>query len=285
MFTNLVPGYLRLRRSARRAAPAAALAAVAAVAALAALPATAAPQKLEQGEFDPAVLDSLTGLYVRDGGVDYADWKAEGSEALDGFLASAGDYDLRSTMGKEPRVAFLLNAYNGWAVRQILDHYPVKSVQDIPGFFDKNTVRIAGEERTLNDVEALLAQTYGHHPLFLVGLSPGAKGMPTLPAEAFTSARLTALLGKQAGTYLGPKRLNYDQESNTLHVPPQFQRHWDLFRDLPKGPGEILGVYMPLSQVSALARADQGLQVVAGPVDWSLDDASGAPSGSDEGGQ
>jgi len=233
---------------------------------------------LEQGEFNPALWDSLLGLYVKPDGVDYAAWKADGTGALDRFLDAAAGYDLGSTMAKEPRAAFLVNAYNAWAVRQILEHYPVKSVKDIGGFFDKNTHRIAGKDRTLDDIESELAAIVPHRPLFAFALAPGARGMPALAATAYRSRNFNSRIQAAALTYLTPERLHYDQEDSTLYIPPQFRKHLDLFQALPNGLKGVLGAYMRLSSLSALLATTEP-RYADEEVDWSLDQASsGAPA-------
>ncbi len=237
---------------------------------------------LEKGEFDPALYDSLLGLYVEADGVDYAAWKADGPDALDRFLEAAGSYDLGSTMGKEPRAAFLINAYNAWAVRQILEHYPVKSVRDIPGFFDGNTRRIAGKDMTLDDIEAELAAILPHRPYFAFALAPGARGMPALAGRAYTAHEFDQRVLRAAKTYLTLDRLHYDQKESTLHMPPQFQKHLELFQGLPQGLNQALGSFLPLSQLSALL-TDPGVKYVYDTVDWSLNDAAPPARESGEG--
>ncbi len=274
------------RRSLKLLLSGTALAVVAAIPAAADGPAEAPASHealtLEKGEFDPALYDSLLGLYVKTDGVDYATWKADGPGELDRFLERAGNYDLGSTMGKEPRAAFLINAYNAWAVRQILDHYPVKSVRDIPGFFDGNTRRIAGKDMTLDDIEAELATILPHRPYFAFTLAPGARGMPALAGRAYTAHEFDQRVLHAAKTYLTSDLLYYDQKESTLHMPPQFQKHLELFEGLPKGLNQALGSFLPLSQLSALL-TDPEAKYVYDQVDWSLNQAPAPVPESGEG--
>jgi hypothetical protein len=243
-------------------------------------PAASGALTLEKGEFDPSLFDSLLQKYVREDGVDYRAWKADGPEALDRFLDAAAGYDLGSTMGKEPRAAFLINTYNAWAIRQILDHYPVKSVKDIPGFFDKNARRIAGEDRTLDGIETDLAAILPHRPLFVFTLAPGARGMPALAGRAYVSHGFNGEVQKAAKKYLTPARLHFDQEDSTLCMPPQFRKHLDLFQALPRGLNGVLGSFMQLSQLTALLGTTNP-RYAYDEVDWSLNEA--APPGPESG--
>ena len=232
---------------------------------------------LEPGEFDPADYDSLLKLYVRDGAVAYGEWKQAGTRALDRFLERAADYDLTSILGKEPRGAFLINAYNAWAIRQVLEHYPVSSLKDIPGFFDKNSCRIAGEDRTLDDIEAALAEILPYRPLFAFALAPGAVGLPFLSRDAYTSKNFDSRLQQAADRYiLTGKRVSFDKEKNQLHLPVQFQKHLDLFRKNPKKVRGFLGNYVPLADLMVLNYSNP--EYIFEPVDWTLRDATGKPS-------
>ncbi len=238
---------------------------------------------LEPNEFDPADLDSLLSLYVKDGGVDYAGWKAAGTEALDGFLERAAGYDMSSTLGKEPRAAFLINAYNAWAIRMVIEHYPVAGLKDIPGFFDENAVTIAGKKRTLNDIETRLGEILSHAPGFAFALAPGAVGMPAPPSRAYTSDDFHGRLAEAASAYFQECGcLFYDREENVVHLPTQFQTHWELFEKQPKGIVNFIARHLALADVMAITKNKP--DYVFDTVDWTLRDASGETGGEGEDG-
>lgn len=133
---------------------------------------------LESGEPDPAAFNLLLAEYVTETGVDYAAWAKAGTEGLDTYLGALETVDLARIMGKEPRGAILINAYNAWSVRQILEHWPVSSIKEIPGFFDTNSILIAGEQRTLDAIAATLGQTLQMYPDYLFALAPGRAAFP-----------------------------------------------------------------------------------------------------------
>jgi len=225
---------------------------------------------LEPGEFDPARFDAMLVKYVADGRVDYDAWKTGGVAELDAFLDSLAVYDLSSVIGKEPRVSFLLNAYNAWVIRQVLDHYPVKSVKDIPGFFDKNRRKIAGEERTLNDIEAVLAEILPHQPEFALGLCTGAIGGPWMRETAYRSEFLGPMLARNMAEAVQRKRLYYDAAANEMHCPPEVDRYMDKYKALPQGIASALANYLSLSAIIALNTKNP--KFVVDPVDWSLNE-------------
>lgn len=217
--------------------------------------AAAAPAgALEPDEFDPAMFDSLLHVYVRDGAVDYAGWQRDGLASLDLFLDDAATHDLTKLLGKEPRAAFLINAYNAWAIRQIVAAYPVERVQDIPGFFDGNRRRIAGEDRSLAEIEAALDAILPHQPDYIFALSPGAVDMPPLASEAYRSDGFLRRLWRADLAYLsGPQPPVYDRANNVLHLPPPFRGHMERFQALPRGLAGFLADFLPLADLMAVS--------------------------------
>lgn len=230
----------------------------------------------EPSGVDTAPFDSLLALYVHDGKVDYAGWKQGGTEGLDAFLASAASYDLTATMAKEPKAALLTNIYNAWVIRQVLEHYPVESVREIPGFFDKNSIPVAGEERTLNDIDAVLAGLLSYMPYFNLLLVPGAAGAPALPSQALTPETYTDVLTQTAWTYLGQEhKIWFDKETKILHVPPCVGDHLDLYDNMQRGIGGFAGNYLTLGEAMEVGTLD--FEIAVDDMDWSLNAAASSP--------
>lgn len=237
-------------------------------------PPAGAGEGLEPGEFDPGAWNTLLDRFATENGVNYAAWKEAGTAELDAWLDAAAEYDLTSILGKEPRAAFLANAYDAWAVRQVLEHYPVSSVAEIEGFFDLNSRRIAGEDRTLRDIEGALARTMKHDPNILLALSSGAKGDPVLAPVAFRSKNVIELAREMAGAYLiGPGGLSCDREAKVLHVPAVILRNLETLESYPQGVIGFVSQYLGLADVMAVNNDEYTLEAV----DWdpALRDASG----------
>jgi len=227
-----------------------------------------AARALEPGEMNSQPFDNLLKKYVADGKVDYSRWKTGGTAELDAYLDSLGAYDMAKTMGKEPRAAVLMNAYHAWAIRQILEHYPVKSVKDIPGFFDKNTHKIAGQERTLNDIEAALLELIPHEPEFALSLSNGTVGGPRMVEEALNSDNFMPRMNAGMKEAAALKRVRYDPKTNEMHLPPQIVKYLPQYEALPTGFAGKFGANLNLAEV--LAWSQKSPKVVEDPVDWSL---------------
>lgn len=110
---------------------------------------------------------------------------------------SRDDFD---TWSLNRQRAFLINAYNAFAIRLVLDHYPVDTIKDIGGWFtdpfDMAFSPLMGETLSLNEIERrLMALGDGtpdprlHFLLFRV-----SRGCPPLKTDAVTHENIAALL-------------------------------------------------------------------------------------------
>jgi len=211
------------------------------------------PLSLEAKEFDPAAWDRILLAHVDQGILDYAAVGPDEVAAVDGWLAAAGEFKLTTVFGKEPRAAFLVNAYNAWAARQILSHPDATSLTDIPGFFDKNKIAVAGEKRTLNDIEDLLATVFPEHPLILFSLSPGGAGYPLLPMRAYTGKTLVETNQDCFLEYIHRPGFGKDEATGAVTLPRCLERHRAWFDATERGMLGVIGAELEVGTVIALS--------------------------------
>ena len=96
--------------------------------------------------FDHSTLDELLKTHVdADGWVDYDGLKRDGAK-LDAYIAAVATAPF-DDMGRNQKLALLLNAYNAFTLRLILDYYPIGSIQDIPAA-KRGTTRAGKSVRT-----------------------------------------------------------------------------------------------------------------------------------------
>ena len=148
--------------------------------------------------------EDLLWQFVEAGAVDYEGLQTE-RQTLDAYVASLAEVDLKRLASTKEQLAFWINAYNACVVQAVLDHYPVKSVKDIPGFFDKQRHRVAGKSLTLNQVEeqGRLLKDWRIH----MAVVCAASSCPPLRSEAYVADRLDEQLADQARQFLaGPSR-------------------------------------------------------------------------------
>ena len=101
------------------------------------LPATGLAQTPDWPLYDEVLIEHVhpgvkDGLAVNL--VDYPALKADPQfKELVGIIRH---FPVETLDGKKEKLAFYINAYNVLTIRLILDHWPVKSIKDIGGFFN-----------------------------------------------------------------------------------------------------------------------------------------------------
>jgi hypothetical protein len=177
-------------------------------------------------------LDEILDVNVRDGFVYYNALKS-GRARLDRYVASLGAVSAAEVAGwPRPRqTAFWINAYNAWVLRTVVDFYPIRgkspqypaeSIRQIPGAFERRTLRAGGREVTLDGIEKDILPAFGDPRVFLA-LGRGAIGGGRLRSEAFTSARIEDQLAATAAEMVTRKEMvHLDLSTGVLSVSPIF---------------------------------------------------------------
>lgn len=150
--------------------------------------------------FDHSMFDEILKAHVSDEGgfVDY-DGLRDDADRLDAYIEAIGQADVEA-LGRNERLAFLINAYNAFTLRLILDFYPVDSIKDIPADqrWDAKRWTIGGAVYSLNQIEHELIRPNFAEPRVHFALVCAAIGCPPLRHEAYTGARLEQQLADQA---------------------------------------------------------------------------------------
>lgn len=138
--------------------------------------------------------DAFLGQYVQNGLIDYG--AVQSSPAFGELLDQVARLDPVDWPEPE-RKAFYINAYNLLVIKGVLDAYPIASVQDVAGFFDRKRHRLAGRSVTLNELEKnYLLRPFDDARLHFV-LVCGAKGCPPIIPEAYRPEGLDEQLDRQ----------------------------------------------------------------------------------------
>lgn len=149
-------------------------------------------QQINQTFFDQA--DAFFKQNVNNGLVNYTNLK--NSQDLNALVALIENADL-SSASEATKKAFYINAYNIHVINEVVKGYPIKSVQNIPGFFDRNKVTTAGEIFTLTNLEKKrLLDVYQDARLHFV-LVCGALDCPPITNFAYQPDLLEAQLDRQ----------------------------------------------------------------------------------------
>ena len=149
--------------------------------------------------FDHSSFDRLLRKHVSaDGWVDYEGLRKDAGK-LDQYLeALAGtSFDDLARSGK---LALLINAYNAFTLRLIVENAPVKSVLDIPSDrrWNASRWRIGANTWSLSQIEHEQIRPNFKEPRIHFALVCAAVGCPPLRNEAYAAERLEEQLEDQA---------------------------------------------------------------------------------------
>ena len=158
-------------------------------------------------------------VVVVDGGktskVKYAELKKEQAQlkAYLDSLSKVTEVEFNA-WNKAQQMAFLINAYNGYTLELILQHYPLKSIKDIGGVFDNRWKRkffkLLGQDSFLDKVEHETLRKPGayNEPRVHYAVNCASIGCPSLREEAFIADKLGAQLEEQAVRFLSDRSRN-----------------------------------------------------------------------------
>jgi uncharacterized membrane protein YdjX (TVP38/TMEM64 family) len=222
--------------------------------------------------FDQSRLDVLLRTHVdADGLVDYARLKGAHAE-LDAYIGSLAGAPFEK-LGRDEKLALLINAYNAFTLRLVLDHWPVASIQDIPTEqrWDARRWRLAGETLSLNQIENERIRPMFLEPRIHFALVCAARGCPPLRAEAYTGARLESQLLDQARrVHSDDHWLRFDPSTGELRLTELYKWYESDFRQASGSVPEHVALHAP--PVRAALDAGQRVEVHWIPYDWSLNE-------------
>ena len=139
---------------------------------------------------DHSLWSSLLARYVNDSGkVAYRDWQANDRATFQRYLdtlAQTRPEDL-SEVGEK---AFWINAYNAVIVEGILQGYSAEGLLGRKRLFSWFTVRIAGKDRTPDEIEHQILRKKFHDPRIHFAIVCASSSCPKLRDEAYLPDRL-----------------------------------------------------------------------------------------------
>ena len=176
---------------------------------------------------DHAVWDRLLQKYVvvgENGGLNrvrYAAFKTEGHRQLKDYIRQLEGVRL-ATLDRGEQFAFWANLYNAKTIDIVLDHYPVTSIRNITitggvfnflkksvgagGPWKAKVVTVGGQRLSLDNIEHDIMRRVFRDPRVHYAVNCASIGCPNLQAQAFTGARLNAMLDKGARDFINDTR-------------------------------------------------------------------------------
>ncbi|ASK35405.1 DUF547 domain-containing protein [Alcanivorax sp. N3-2A] len=214
--------------------------------------------------------------------VDYPGLRAD-REKLDGYLGrlSAVDQAHFNAFDEAEQLAFLINAYNAFTLKLILDQDTLPdSIRDIGSVFSgpwsQRFFTLLGKERTLDEVEHDLIRGNPAlmDPRIHFAVNCASLGCPALRPEAYQGERLDSQLTDSTRRFLSDRSRNYfDAEQQALRVSRIFEWYNEDFVDAAGSLSAFLARYADALALPEAARRalDQGdLKIRFELYDWSL---------------
>lgn len=188
------------------------------------------------GRFQHSEWSALLSRFVQPTGVDYANLKRV-QRLVEEYLKRLAETDPETFIDADDQLAFYLNAYNAIAIHQVLRHYPLASVREIPDAFLR-PYPIGPRNVSLHTLHANILRSFGD-PRIHAALSPAALGGPQPQPVAFAGVGLQAALDAALRRLLADPRhgVRFDEAANTLYLPASLRWFAGDFADPAAMPG------------------------------------------------
>jgi len=167
---------------------------------------TTSEKELESYDHSYESYGRMLSEHVQNGLVDYAGIKTN-RHRLDSLVNRIATADLAGAT-VELRIAFYCNAYNILTIRSIVDAYPVASIKDISGVWDKQDWVVAGTKLTLNEIEHEVLRKEFAEPRIHVAINCASIGCPPLLEVPYLPDRLDSLLTTSARRFANSRTHN-----------------------------------------------------------------------------
>jgi uncharacterized membrane protein YdjX (TVP38/TMEM64 family) len=197
--------------------------------------------------FDHSAFDSLLHQHVdADGWIDYDGLKKDEAK-LDEYLTAVAAAPFEA-MGRNEKLALLLNAYNAFTLKLIVERLPVQSIMDIPAAERWDAVRwnVGGQVWSLNQIENEQIRPKFVEPRVHFALVCAAVGCPPLRTEAYDASRLERQLGEQAQyVHRHATWFQFDARSNVLRLTKLYDWYGNDFVQVAGSTAEFTAGYSP----------------------------------------
>lgn len=135
---------------------------------------------------------------------------------------------------KDQQLAFLINAYNGFTLKLIIDNYPVKSIKDIGSFFSspwkKEFFELFGKKAHLDHIEHELIRKKFKEPRIHFAVNCASLGCPSLALVPYQAQKLDDQLESAAKAFIqNADRNRFDQKEKKAYLSNIFKWYGDDF--------------------------------------------------------
>ncbi len=185
------------------------------------------PQAIERmmggPTFDHSVFDALLKEHVDENGwVDYAALQ-EDADRLDRYIEALAEAPF-DEMGRNEKLALLINAYNAFTLRLILDYWDggqLRSIKTIPSEkrWSDRRWKVGSHRWSLNQIEHEQIRPKFMEPRVHFALVCAAVGCPILRSEVYQADRIDEQLDAQARyVHTHGRWFRFDAERDVVHL-------------------------------------------------------------------
>ena len=165
--------------------------------------------------------------YVNDQGlVNYTELQAN-RELLDRFNQSVANVapSTYKSWSEPAKLAFLMNAYNSLTLQSIIDQNPLKkSIRDIPGVWKSRKFQVAGEAKTLDNIEHDTIRKDFNEPRIHAALVCAAISCPPLRNEPYLAEKLDQQLDDQINKFIASTQgFQIDRQEGKVYLSSIFK--------------------------------------------------------------
>ena len=188
---------------------------------------TTAAAQAPQPPVDPADFNGVLERVVDDRGmVDYEALQREPAQ-LDRYLQALADLSPErfASWSEAEQIALLINAYNAFTLRSIIDHDPIRpSIRAIPGVWKLRRHPLMGQRLTLDEIEHQILRREYNEPRIHAALVCAAISCPPLRREASAGPELERQREDQTIRWLAcSEGLRIDRAARVVAISAIFQ--------------------------------------------------------------
>lgn len=182
-----------------------------------------------------------------------------------------------AAFSKDQQLAFLINAYNAFTIKLIIDNYPLKSIKDIGSFF-KSTWKIKFftllEKKTnLDHVEHGIIGKKFNEPRIHFAVNCASIGCPSLYNQAFRATKLDAQLEQVTIHFLSNQDKNsLNKKKNKVTLSKIFKWYGEDFEKKFGSVEKFVSKYLTSNKKIQAEIADKKYPISWSDYDWKLND-------------
>lgn len=211
--------------------------------------------------------DEVLVTHVSNGAVDYPGIASD--SRFMPFVDYLGNTGIDSFESRDEKLAYLINAYNAFAIKGILDGSSPSSFFGRIGYFKTDNYRFGGEDIDLYDLERDVIIPEGESRIHFA-INCASKSCPLLRSEAYRGDILDEQLDEAARRFINdPSRNHFDSAEKVAYLSQIFEWFGDEFADHSGSVQKYVAQYVDDPQIAAALRADQ-YRVEFLEYDWSL---------------